>query len=95
MQETQKTWVRLLGWNDPLKKEVATHSSILAWKTPLTEEPGGLQSLESQRMRHGLSDSHTHRKIVRCFRQRGSSTKTQMQEMTLDIGGKINNVVVV
>ena len=41
MQETQ---VRSLGWEDPLEKEMATHSSILAWKIPRTEEPGGLQS---------------------------------------------------
>ena len=42
MQETQ---VQSLGWEDPLEKEMATHSSILAWETPWTEEPGGLQSL--------------------------------------------------
>ena len=39
-----ETWVRFLGWGDPLKKEMATHSSILAWRTPWTEEPGRLQS---------------------------------------------------
>ena len=43
MQETQ---VRVLGWEDPLEKEMATHSSILAWKTPWTEKPGGLLSME-------------------------------------------------
>ena len=41
----QETWVRSLGWEDPLEKEMATHSSILAWKIPWTEEPGGLQSM--------------------------------------------------
>ena len=46
MQETQ---FRSLGWEDPLKKEVATHSSILALETPWTEEPGGLQSIGSQK----------------------------------------------
>ena len=40
----QETWVRSLGWEDPLEKEMATHSSILAWKIPWTEEPGGLYS---------------------------------------------------
>ena len=45
MQETQ---VRSLGWEDPLEKEMATHSSILAWRIPLTEEPGGLQSMGLQ-----------------------------------------------
>ena len=41
----QETWVRYLGWEDPLEKEMATHSSILAWRIPWTEEPGGLQSM--------------------------------------------------
>ena len=49
MQETQ---VQPLGQEDPLEKEMATHSSIFAWKTPRTEEPGGLQSMGSQRVRH-------------------------------------------
>ena len=46
-----ETWVRSLGREDPLDKGMATHSSILAWRTPWTEEPGGLQSLGSQRVR--------------------------------------------
>ena len=46
----QETWVRSLGQEDPLEKEMATHSRILAWKTPRTEEPGGLQSMGSQRV---------------------------------------------
>ena len=45
MQETWETWVQSLGCKDSLDKEMATHSSILAWKTPWTEEPGGLQSM--------------------------------------------------
>ena len=48
----QETWVRSLGWEDPLEKEMATHSSNLAWKIPWTEEPGGLQSMGSQRVGH-------------------------------------------
>ena len=48
----QETWVRFLGWEDPLGKEIATHSSTLAWKIPRTEEPGRLQSIGSQRVRH-------------------------------------------
>ena len=48
----QETWVRSLGREDPLEKEMATHSSILAWRIPWTEEPGGLQSTGSQRVRH-------------------------------------------
>ena len=46
----QETWVRSLGWKDPLKKGMATHSSILAWKIPWMEEPGRLQSMGSQRV---------------------------------------------
>ena len=52
MQETQETQVRSLGWEDPLEEEMATHSNILAWKIPWTEEPDGLQSIGSQRGRH-------------------------------------------
>jgi len=48
----QETWVRSLGREDPLEKEMATHSSILARKIPQTEEPGGLQSMELQRVGH-------------------------------------------
>ena len=48
----QETWVQSLGREDPLEKEMATHSSILAWKSPWTKEPGGLQSIGSQRVRH-------------------------------------------
>ena len=47
-----ETWVRSLGWEDPLEKEMAIHSSIIAWKIPWTEEPGRLQSMGSQRVRH-------------------------------------------
>ena len=49
MQETQ---VRSLGWEDPLEKSMATHSSILAWRIPWTEGPDGLQSMGSQRVEH-------------------------------------------
>ena len=48
----QETGVRSLGQEDPLEKGMAAHSSILAWGTPQTEEPGGLQSMGSQRVRH-------------------------------------------
>ena len=50
----QEMWVGSLGWEDFLEKEMATHSSILAWEIPWTVEPGGLQSMESQRVRHSL-----------------------------------------
>ena len=48
----QKTWVQSLGQEDLLEKEMATHFSILAWRIPWTEEPGGLQSVGSQKVRH-------------------------------------------
>ena len=48
----QETWVQCLGREDPLEKEMATHSSVLAWEIPWTEEPGGLQSPGSQRVSH-------------------------------------------
>ena len=48
----QETWVQALGWEDPLEKGMAMHSSILAWRIPWTEEPGGLQSMALQRVRH-------------------------------------------
>ena len=49
----QETWIPSLGWEDPLEQEMATHSSILGWRNPWTEEPGGLQSVGPQRVRHG------------------------------------------
>jgi len=48
----QEAWVQSLGWEDPLGMEMATHSSIFAWRIPWTEEPSGLQSIESQRVGH-------------------------------------------
>ena len=59
----QETWVQSLGWEDPLEEETATHSSILAWKIPWTEEPGGqsvrLKSLAWQKLILGESDEFT------------------------------------
>ena len=48
----QEAWVQSLYWEDPLKKEMVTHSSIIAWEIPWTEEPGKLQSMVSQRFGH-------------------------------------------
>ena len=45
-----ETWVQFLGWEDPLEKEMASHSSVLAWRIPWIEEPGRLQSIKSQRV---------------------------------------------
>ena len=52
LSAVQETQVQSLGQEDPLEKAMATHSSILAWRSPWTEEPGGLQSMGSQRVRH-------------------------------------------
>ena len=59
MQENEETWVQSLGQEDPLKEETATHSSILAWRTPWTEKPGRLQATV-----HGVSKSETRLKQV-------------------------------
>ena len=48
----QEGWVQSLGWEDPLEEEMVTHSSILAWRIPWIKEPGRLQSMGSQRVRH-------------------------------------------
>ena len=52
MQEMQEVQIRVLGQEDPLEEEVAIHPSFLAWRIPWTEEPGGLQSMELQRVGH-------------------------------------------
>ena len=52
VQEPQEKQVQSLGWEDPLEEEMAAHSSILAWRIPWTEEPGGLQSIGLQRVEH-------------------------------------------
>ena len=53
----EEMWISSLGWEDPLKEGMATQSTILFWRIPWTEEPGGLQSMGEQRARH---DEHTH-----------------------------------
>ena len=68
-----ETWVRSLSWKVPLEKEIATHSSILAWKIPWTEEPGALQSMGSQRVGHDWATSHTWHTL--CFLPGGSDSK--------------------
>jgi len=66
MQERQEKQVPSLDGEDPLEKEMATCFSILAWTMSWTEEPGGLQSMGSQRVRHDLGTEHTH---IVCFKQ--------------------------
>ena len=60
-----ETWAQSLGQEDPLEKEMATHPSILAWRVPWTEEPGGLQSMDPQRIGHDWATSlHLATKIT-------------------------------
>ena len=59
----QETWVRSLVWEHPLEKEMATHSNILAWEIPWTEECGGLQSLGSQRVGCDLESEQKQKNI--------------------------------
>ena len=56
----QETRVQFLGWEDRLEKAMATHSSVLAWEIPWTEEPGGLQSMGLQRVGHNLLTKQQH-----------------------------------
>ena len=60
MQETQEMQVQSLGQEDPLEKEMAPHSSSLAWRIPWTEEPGGLQFMGSQIVSHDLPTKQQH-----------------------------------
>ena len=55
-----ETWVQSVGWEGPLEEGMATNSSILAWRIPWTEEPGGLQSMGSQRVRHNQETKHSN-----------------------------------
>ena len=60
----QDSWAQSLDWVDSLEKEIATHSSILAWEIPWREEPGGLQFVESQRVRHSLATKQQQHTIL-------------------------------
>ena len=64
MKKTKETWVQSLGGEDLLEKEIATHSSILAWKIPWTEEPDGLQFMWSQRAGHDGGTQHAHTMLL-------------------------------
>ena len=72
MQESQETWVRSLGQEDPLEKEMATDSSIHDWEIPWIEETGRLQSMGSQRVRHNLVTKQQQQHGFRCAYPIGS-----------------------
>ena len=59
-----EAWVQSLGREDPLEEEMATHSSVLAWEIPRTEEPGGLQSMGSQRVGHDLVTMYSRMHVL-------------------------------
>ena len=63
----RETWVRSLGWDDLLEKEIAAHSSILAWKIPWTEKPGRLQAMGSQRVEHDWATSLSLSGLSTCY----------------------------
>ena len=60
MQEMQETWLQSLSWEDPLEEEMATHCSVLAWRIPWAEQPGGLQSMGSQSAGQDCALTHTY-----------------------------------
>ena len=76
-----ETRVRFLGQEDPLEKEMATHSSILAWRIPWTEEPGGLQSIELPRVGHDWVTSLIEKYLVPCaFQKYGGKVYTLVRK---------------
>ena len=79
-----ETQVRSLGQEDPLEKEMATHSSILAWKIPWIEKPGRLQSMRSQRVRSNWETSHTFRWGARVLKRRGNRKYEKQRERWRD-----------
>ena len=87
-----QTPVRSLGWEDPLEKEMAHHSSILAWKIPWTEEPGGLQSMRSQRVRHDFATKPPTR-CPTCRQGLGMPSKANLPSQTEGLSLVNNNRV--
>ena len=70
-------WVQSLGWEDPLEKEITTHSSNLAWEIPWTEEVGMLHSIGSQRLRHDLVTESTNILLHKIFFLNGRKTRRE------------------
>ena len=91
----QETWVRSLGWEDPLKKGMETHSSILAWRIPWTEESSRLQPMGSQRVGYNFvyaqrvhTRTHTHKRQKRASETRYLPGKTlEGRGIYMDFGG--------
>ena len=83
MQEAQETWIQPLGWEDTLEQEMATHSSIIAWETPWTEEPHRLQSMASPRVRHDLGHMHTQSQLMQSEIRSESWRSKQVQAVSV------------
>ena len=81
VEETQEMLVWSLGQEDPLEKEMASHISILAWKTPWTEEPGGLQSTGLQRVRHDWVTKHNT--YIKCLEMTNLDSVLKSRDITL------------
>ena len=85
MQETQ---VWFLGLEDPMEKEMTTHSSILTWKIPWTEKPGWLQSMGSQRVGHHWAHTHDYNSLLTMFLTLGLEEEAESHQFSLNLKGK-------
>ena len=83
----RETWVQSLGPEDPLEKEMATHSSILAWRIPWTEEPGGLQSMELQRVGYSVPTGFVMVNVVYPGIEAFFPLEVFLQRLAVDKGG--------
>ena len=87
----QEMWVQSLDQEDLLKEDMATHSSILAWKIPWTEEPSGLQSMELQRVRHDLvTNTHTHILIIKWVTKPSGNKKEVLSQCDNHMNCRVN-----
>ena len=87
MQEVQEMWVWFLGWEDSLEEEMATHSNILAWEIPGTEEPAWLQCMGSQRVWHDWLTTHTRTHTHTHTHTHGKRYDCESQQCTTSIAG--------
>ena len=92
MQETKETRVGSLGWEDPLEKGMATHSSTLAWRIPRTEEPGGSQPTGSERVRHD-SNSTTVGDFCRLKSSVSEKGLPEALPLLLPLGTRVNFIM--
>ena len=86
MQKIQESWVRSLDWEDSLEEGIAIHSSILAWRIPRTGEPGGLQTMGSQRVRDNLATEQKPKK-----KKKGSPVQPVLRTTAVVLSGWHNH----